>query len=263
MEREARIREVAAKTSKLSETEAYVTDLENERELREKFVSLLTHDLRTPLSAAKISAQLIQRQGEISEMSQALAARIVTNVARADQMITDLLDANRIRGGEKLPLHPEHVELNSLIKETLQELATIHGDRFVLKNDQVVNGYWDRKSLMRIVENLCNNAVKYGCPQSPITICLTSHDDFAIISVQNFGDLISSTDQKTLFRQFRRTQSAHGSRKKGWGIGLTLVRGVAEAHGGSVALASEKEAGTIFTVSLPLDSRPFLQKEVK
>src|SRR5437868_10671802 len=94
-ERELRDKEALENSAKLSRSEASVTDLEKERELRENFVSLLSHDLRTPLSAAKISAQLIQREADAPEATQSLAARIVSNLNRADQMISDLLDSNR------------------------------------------------------------------------------------------------------------------------------------------------------------------------
>ncbi|MGZ3747228.1 MAG: GAF domain-containing sensor histidine kinase [Pseudobdellovibrionaceae bacterium] len=264
-ERELKDEEALESSHKLSRSEASVTDLETERELRENFVSLLSHDLRTPLSAARISAQLIQREANITEPIRSLASRIVSNMNRVDQMISDLLDANRIRSGEKLPLNIEPFDLVALVRRTLEELSTIHGERFVLKVPEILDGYWDKSSIRRIIENLCNNAVKYGSPDAPIILSLSQTNDQmtdqVTIEVQNTGDLISPEDQKTLFQQFRRSQKAQGSGKKGWGIGLTLVRGVAEAHGGTVKVASDAQRGTVFTVTLPIDSRPFISKE--
>ena len=120
-----------------------ILDLETERALRESFVSLLTHDLRTPLSVAKISSQLIQRRSSDPDACQNLALKISHSIDRADEMIRNLLDANRIRSGEKLPLNIEHFELFSFIQETLLDLATVHGDRFVLKPSEKIDGYWD------------------------------------------------------------------------------------------------------------------------
>lgn len=259
--RELQERETKESSFKLSRTQAHVDDLEIEKQLRESFVSLLTHDLRTPLSAISMSAQLIQRQSDSSPSSVGLAARIVSSVNRADQMISDLLDANRIRSGEPLPLNFESFDLCTLAKETLDELATAHGDRFVLKSCEIVEGHWDRRYLRRILENLCNNAIKYGDPYAPISLSISKQSPDAIVQVHNVGEPISLSDQKSLFDQFRRTQGAKVSRKKGWGIGLTLVRGVAEAHGGNVKVESEKTTGTIFTLRIPIDSRPHLPKE--
>jgi signal transduction histidine kinase len=268
-ERELKAKEALESSHKLSRSEASVTDLETERELRENFVSLLSHDLRTPLSAAKISAQLIQREVGITETTRSLASRIVFNMNRVDQMISDLLDANRIRSGEKLPLNIEPFDLIALVGRTLEELTTIHGERFILKAPDILDGYWDQRSIRRIIENLCNNAIKYGSPDAPTILSLSQNTekitdqitDQVTIEVQNTGDLISPEDQKTLFQQFRRSKTAQDSGKKGWGIGLSLVRGVAEAHGGTVKVASDAERGTVFTVTLPIDSRTLISKE--
>jgi signal transduction histidine kinase len=236
-----------------------ILDLETERALRESFVSLLSHDLRTPLSVAKISAQLIQRRSSNPEACQNLALKISHSIDRADDMIRNLLDANRIRSGEKLPLNIEHFEMSSFIQETLLDLATVHGDRFVLKPSEKIEGFWDIQNVRRVIENLCNNAIKYGSI-SPVTLSLELSDKFVKICVHNQGSIISEEDQKSLFQQFRRSHEAEESGKKGWGIGLTLVQGVAEAHGGNVSVKSEAGTGTIFTVTLPIDARPFVHK---
>jgi len=259
-EGELRDKEALESSTKLSLSQTTVLNLEMERELRENFVSLLSHDLRTPLSAAKISAQLIQREPGVPADSQAFAARIVYNLSRADQMISDLLDANRIRSGEKLPLKIEFLNLTSLVKRTLEELATIHGDRFVFTAPDSVEGYWDQNFLRRTIENLSNNAIKYGSPDTPVNLTLKQDLDTVTIEVQNKGNLISPEDQKSLFQQFKRSQHAQRSGKKGWGIGLTLVRGVAEAHGGNITVSSDAARGTVFTLTLPMDPRAFLAK---
>lgn len=225
-----------------------ISRLEIERELREGFVSLLTHDLRTPLAAAKLSAQLINGNGE---NNQEFVKRIVRNVNRADEMISNLLDANRIRSGEKLPIHPEPMELNQLIHETLADLILVHGERFVYSSAGPVHGKWDPRGVRRIVDNLCNNAIKYGASETPVVINLEQNDQEVWISIQNQGELISLADQKSIFQQFRRTETAQTGKKRGWGIGLTLVKGVAEAHGGSVTVKSEVRSGTVFIVTLP------------
>lgn len=261
VERELNAHDSKESSDKLSHSEAHVTDLVTERELREVFVALLSHDLRTPLAASKMAAQLIQRQPEKLETVLSLAARIVSSVDRADQMIGDLLDANRIRSGEILPLQIESFDLNELVKETLDDLTTIHGDRFILKTNTKVIGNWDRKGLRRIIENLCNNAIKYGDFQTPVQLFIRLENNLVQLEVQNWGNVISIQDQKTLFTQFRRGENVSGS-IKGWGIGLTLVRGVAEAHGGSVQVQSNIQQGTTFTLKLPLDSSLFVSKKI-
>ena len=108
--------------------------LEKERELREQFVATLSHDLRSPLTAAKMSAQILTRLGNDNlEKITKLVIRVVENIDRADQMIEDLLDANRIRAGQSLPLHLDECDLFEIAQNEVEDFTTIYGQRFVLQ----------------------------------------------------------------------------------------------------------------------------------
>ncbi|WP_263436909.1 sensor histidine kinase [Stigmatella hybrida] len=233
------------------EAEAALAQLRVERALREQVVLALSHDLRTPLTAAKMSAQLIPRQPDLPDKIYSLAARVRHNIDRADQMITDLLDVNRIRAGQGLPIERAPVELRQVVAGALEELSTLHGERFLLRGEERVQGTWDARALRRAVENLCGNAIKYGDPAEQVTVSLKQEGGRVELAVHNWGMPISPEEQAHLFQSFHRTKSAEASGKKGWGIGLTLVRGVAEAHGGSVSVESTEEAGTTFRMRLP------------
>jgi PAS domain S-box-containing protein len=238
------------------EAETTLAQLRLERELREQFVSALSHDLRTPLTAAKMSAQLIPRQPHLPDKVYSLAARVRQNIDRADQMITDLLDANRIRAGQGLPIDVAPCELRQVVAAALEELSTVHGERFVLRGDERLEGHWDGRALRRLIENLCGNAIKYGDATRPVTVSLTREGGQTEIAVHNWGNPIPPEEQERLFHYFARAKSAQASGKKGWGIGLTLVKGVAEAHGGSVRVESTAEKGTTFRVRLPHPAQP-------
>ncbi|WNG35737.1 PAS domain S-box protein [Archangium violaceum] len=238
------------------EAEIALTQLRMERDLREQFVSALSHDLRTPLTAAKMSAQLIPRQANLPDKVYALAARVKLNIDRADQMITDLLDASRIRAGQGLPIVAAPCDLRQVVAGTLEDLATVHGERFSLRGEERLQGNWDADALRRLIENLCSNAIKYGDPTGRVTVTLREDGNQVELAVHNWGRTISPQEQEGLFQYFARTKSAEVSGKKGWGIGLTLVRGVAEAHGGSVHVESTQENGTTFWVRLPKDAKP-------
>jgi signal transduction histidine kinase len=226
-----------------------------ERDLRELFVSVLAHDLRQPLSAAKISAQALIRHPERLDQHLELAIRINTNIDRTDRMIRDLLDANQIRAGKQLPLRLDRCDLAVIAREVVAELASIHGEQFVLKAEEGVRGIWSADVLRRALWNLAANAIKYGAPDQPVTITVRGTDDGAQASVHNFGSVLSRQDQAYLFEPFARSLQAGGTR--GWGLGLTLVHGCAHAHGGTVKIESDAAAGTLFTLKLPLDARPF------
>lgn len=236
------------------ETEA-LRSLQTEREIRERFVATLTHDLRTPLTAAKMSAQIISRRLDDLPGIQKSAERIVQSVERTDQMIQDLLDVHRIKAGEKLSVSTEAYELREVAAAVLEDLASVHGDRFILRVADPIRGFGSRDGLRRILENLCNNGIKYGAPDLPVTVTLLRQEGTAVIEVHNQGEAISPEDLPTLFDAFHRTPSAQRSGKRGWGLGLSLVRGIAEAQGGSVFVDSAPERGTTFRVILPLEVR--------
>lgn len=226
--------------------------LREERELRERFVSTLAHDLRTPLTATRMSSQLLIRGADDPVRVQKLAGRISDNVDRADQMIRDLLDANRLEAGQKLPLQVERCCLNDVAMQTLEEMSSIHGDRFVLRASSTIEGVWSRSGIRRILENLCGNSVRYGSPHRPVTVSLKEEGGQVALQVHNEGTPIPATELPNLFEPFRRSSTARVSGERGWGLGLTLVKGIAEAHGGTVSVKSSEAEGTVFTVRLPL-----------
>jgi signal transduction histidine kinase len=112
------------------------------------------------------------------------------------------------------------------------------------------------------MENLISNAIKYGAADSPVTVTLQDLSDKVRISVHNFGNPLSDDERTRIFDQFKRSKAAEASGKKGWGIGLTIVRGLTEAHGGSITVESSQETGTTFAVTLPRDARAKSDAEI-
>lgn len=224
--------------------------------IREKFTTALTHDLRTPMTAAKASAELILRKAQLPEVAK-WAARIVDNLERADTMIRDLLDASRLRAGERLPMVLAECNLADIAFDAVAQLQTLYGDRFSFVPFERPRGWWSAEAMQRAIENIAGNAVKYGSPTDPITVSVREKDSRAIVSVHNHGSYIPTELREVLFQPFRRARGAADSGKRGWGIGLSLARGVVEAHGGSIHVDSLPERGTTFVLDLPLDARPF------
>lgn len=224
-------------------------------DLQEQFTAVLTHDLRNPLSAARSTAQMILRYPDRTDRHLQFAGRIVDNLDQMNRMIEDLLDASRLRGGEKLPLVLLELDLRPLLRRVLDDFEMSYGDRFRLKVDGTISGHWDEDLLRRAIANLVNNAVKYGDANGKVTVRARNQDGHAVIEVHNYGNPIPPDDLKSLFKTYKRTSGAQTGGKKGWGLGLSLVRGVAEVHGGTVAVTSTPEDGTTFMLDLLLDPR--------
>ena len=235
-----------------------IAALSAERELRERFVSILAHDLRGPLSTAKLAANLLMtRRHHVDEQGRRLAANIDRSLERTDRMVRDLLDANLIHAGEQLPLELAECDLALVVREVAAELATVHADRFVVDAGERVRGFWSADELRRAGWNLASNAAKYGAVGRPITIAVRRTADGVELSVHNEGEPIPVDEQPHLHRQFARARAAKAGHAKGWGLGLTLVHGCAAAHGGALKIRSDATEGTTFTLELPLDARPY------
>jgi signal transduction histidine kinase len=228
-----------------------------ERALRERFTNTLTHDLRTPIAAAKMSAQLLLKYIDQEESREKNIMRILRAIERADHMISDLLDANRIKAGERIPMKLDHCNLMTVIQQSVDEMSLAYGDRFQIQGDVECNGVWSCEGLRRVTDNLLGNAAKYGEPGTAITVTGLCLEGKARISVHNVGNELSPEEAASLFTMFRRTKRAASGSSQGWGIGLTLVKGIAEAHGGKAWVESAKGQGTTFFVELPFDSRAF------
>lgn len=245
------------------EAEDAIRNLQAERNLREQFVATLTHDLRGPLTAVRASAQLLVRHPEKVDSRERLYQRIITGTDRADEMIRDLLDVSRIQAGQGLPLKIEHCELQSVVSDVLEEQRLLHGDRFVVRGDSGLSGYWGCDELRRILDNLISNAVKYGAQDGTVTISFERENGSVAIRVHNetakTKEALTRAEIKSLFDPYHRAKGAEASGKKGWGLGLTLVKGFTESHGGTVEAESSKESGTTFTVKIPVDARDVLR----
>ncbi|MFL5813950.1 MAG: PAS domain-containing protein [Bdellovibrionia bacterium] len=228
--------------------------LQDERTVRERFVFALTHDLRQPLTAAKTSTQLALRSANDPDRVTLLCAKSVDFLNRTDRMIQDLLDVSRINAGQSLAIAPSECDISQIVRDVCEELTVTYGVTFRFEVPPKLIGYWSYAELRRAIENLGSNAAKYGDTTRPITIRLLRLDSQVMLQVHNFGNPISPEDQSHLFDSFLRSKTAKG-KSKGWGLGLNLVKGVAEAHHGLVRVESSTKEGTTFTVILPIDFR--------
>ncbi|MFZ6182470.1 ATP-binding protein [Nannocystis pusilla] len=230
-------------------------DVETERKLRERFTAVLAHDLRGPLSTAKMSTQLLKRLDDDAAQRPGLIDRIDRNLDVIDRMIRDLLDISRMRAGRRLPLRIDWCDLRTLAEEVVEDLRLVHDSRLEVEGAHDLRGMWSRDELKRALWNLAENGIKYGAPAKPITIRLTRRDDEAEVQVHNFGPAIPVANREHIFDPFAQGRAAPRVGES-WGLGLALVRACAEAHGGTVSVESDEIDGTTFTMVLPLDARP-------
>ena len=232
-----------------------VTALQEEQQQRSQWLLMVVHDLRAPLAVISGYAQLAEKQivGDASLEPRALQT-IKLNAARLGRMIADLLDASRIEISQ-LSLQRAPVDLVALVKRVVEDIGQTVADRSVqVTNLDLVNCpvVADPERIAQVLENLLQNAVKYGTPQTPILVNIQCDSRLARVSVCNEGEEIRPEEAQSLFQRFHRSQAARQKKEGGLGLGLYIARGIVEAHDGTIQL--ESSAGqTTFTFTLPLE----------
>lgn len=217
------------------------------RDFQDHLSHILAHDLRNPLTTVKASAQMLAKQlteqGHLEKVS-----RIIQGADRIDEMIQQLLDESRIKANEKLNVEFKEFDLDWLVRDIAYELNISSNGRFKVQSSGKCIGSWNVNYLRRLIENLASNAIKYGEEDSPITISVSQDENTAFIKLHNFGNPIPKEQQSTLFQKFKRLSSAE--RKIGWGIGLSVVKSMVEAHMGTIEVESQEGKGTTFIITL-------------
>lgn len=221
------------------------------REFQNFLSHTLAHDLRTPLTTVKATAQVLQKQ--LSEDGQqSKITRIIQSVNRIDDMIRQLLDEGRISAVKDQPMTFTEMDLDWLIRDIAYELNISNPDRFVIISGGECFGFWNQNCLRRLIENLASNAIKYGAENGLVTLTLSQDEKTVTLKVHNTGNPIPEEQHEKLFEKFSRLGSSN--KKIGWGIGLAVVRSMIEQHHGTISVRSSVAEGTTFNVTLPKDS---------
>jgi signal transduction histidine kinase len=222
----------------------------------EKVLALVSHDVRNPLCTSKMAAQLLLESPTNVDRRETVVM-ILRNLERADQLIQSLLDVSRIRTSGRILMNFQRCDLRAQIARLVEEQTLANGNRLIYVAGKTVWGEWGTDGIRRAVDNLIHNALKYGDTDFPVIVSLRHEGNKAILSVHNQGNEIAPADQARLFDFFQRGSTAHDDR--GWGIGLAVVKAVAEAHGGFVTVESGRGLGTKFIMTL--QSRSEVQQE--
>lgn len=221
---------------------------------REQFLAILGHDLRSPLSAISMGAQLLTRtESGLDDKELRVATRILNSSILMERMINDLLDLTRTRLGTGIPVVLTHMDLTPVCHQVISELEMTHPDhelRFRARGD--LHGEWDGDRLYQLLSNLVANALQYGGARGRVSIHAEGHAKEVLLRVHNEGEPIPANALKKIFEPMVRQPSHDGTTNAtGMGLGLYIVREIATAHGGSVDVTSTEQDGTAFTVKLP------------
>ncbi|MGE5048979.1 MAG: ATP-binding protein [Deltaproteobacteria bacterium] len=224
-------------------------------EVQKALLGIVSHDLRSPLSVIQTSVDLLDRLPPSSAQIGPVRERIRGATARIDRIISDLLDFTRVQRAGGIPVLHAAVDLDAVCRSVIAEIKSTMPDRaieFTSTGDGVVSGDPDR--IAQMMDNLIGNALKFSTPGTPVCVHRVTEGGRAVLRVANAAAPIPAEARAHLFDAFYRApQPQGGTRQRGSGLGLFIARAIAEAHGGTIALAhSDAERGTEFRVELPL-----------
>lgn len=220
------------------------------QEMREKLIGTLAHDIRNPISAAYFALDIIKPSDEIERIEN-LKKMGLRSLKKSLDLVEGLLDAISVKAGEGITLNFAEINIVEEISWVVKESSEIYANEIIFKsNKDKIEGIFDGTAIRRVVENLVTNAVKYGNRNSPVSIVLEDRDSEVLIQVHNVGEAITEVNQIDIFQFLNRGKEPQNSGLESWGMGLTLVKSVAKAHGGKVDLSSNNENGTTFSIYL-------------
>jgi PAS domain S-box-containing protein len=227
--------------------------------VREDFLSIASHELKTPLTALQLSVQRLLRgtgtDGSLGRSAASMLATVERSTRRLAQLVDDLLDISRIVS-QKTAFEREDVDLFTVVPKVVsdaQDMLSKAGCSVTVIGDGDASGYWNRDRLRLVMNNLLSNAAKYG-PGKPIELAVVPAKSSVQISVTDHGIGIAKEMQSRIFERFERAVSER--EYGGFGLGLWIVKQIVEGFGGMVDVASEPGQGSTFTVILPRNPLP-------
>ena len=242
----------------LKKLQATQNELEQAVRMRDDFMSIVAHEVRTPLNGLILETQLrkmhLARDNAAAftlDKMHAMVDRDERQIKSLIRLIEDMLDISRIRTG-KLSIRPSRFDLCQLVRGLLENFAPqvdAAESSVSLCAEDRVEGQWDEFRIEQVISNLLTNALRYGA-KSPIEVRVYRQGDEARVEVRDHGIGISEDNQKRIFQQFERVSGSPVA--AGLGLGLFISEQIVAAHGGSITVQSRIGEGALFRVSLPL-----------
>ncbi len=216
-----------------------------------RFLAGVAHDLRNPLGAIKLSAEILNMDEMPTSDRKRILSIISNQVSLLDRMVGDLLESSRVEAGH-LELKKSPYDVRDIVKEAVslhESSSKIHQISFVAEGPMTCD--CDPLRINQVMHNLMSNAIKYSPHGGTIKVAIRKEEGFARVTIQDQGIGIDAEDQHKIFEPFRRTKATKQT-IPGVGLGLSVAKKIVEAHGGKVELSSAPGKGSTFAIKLPL-----------
>ncbi len=235
--------------------ESAVTFADRSGETRDRFLAILGHDLRTPLSAISMAGLLLTRSPEDASRNVATGQRLSRSAATMTAMVNDLLEYSRTQLGGKMPIAPQSCDMGEIAQAAINDARLANPECvFELELGKELVGEFDAVRVQQVIMNLLANAAQYRQAHTAVHAALSGNHDSVCVSVCNEGTPILPESLKTIFSamvQLAVGEESAGRPSTSMGLGLFVAREIALAHGGSIDVTSTAQGGTVFSVKLP------------
>jgi signal transduction histidine kinase len=236
-----------------------IEDITDRREIerrKDDFLSIASHELKTPLTTVKGYVQMMNRfmPENSSDKFKSIVDKTSMYIDRLNNLITELLDVSRIQTGN-IELHKEPFDFDKMVYETVEGMQAAHKEHSIVVKGKATNRYvGDESHLIQVMNNLLSNAIKYSPNSREVLVYLSLVSNYLKVSVIDQGMGISIEDQKRIFERFYRVGDIQ-QHFPGMGIGLYICDQIIKNHDGTLWVESEKGRGSTFSFTLPLNER--------
>lgn len=234
-----------------------VTERRALEKLKQQFLSMVSHDLRTPVTATSNSIGLLIRgqRGKLSEGVLKILERTETSIVRLTELVNDLLELDKLEAG-KLVLNRAPIRASAVCVSAKEALEAMANSAYVKVVGPVEDAtmFGDELRLVQAVINLLSNAIKFSPKNGTVTLAIVRSANHVELRIVDEGPGIPQEDANLIFEKFRQSATAKQSSMKSTGLGLAIVKAIAEAHGGEVGVDSEVGKGSTFWIRIPTNS---------
>lgn len=232
-------------------------EIKQRAEFEQQLIGIVSHDLRNPLNAITLGAEMLLLRDELTGKNGEAVRRILANAQRAARMIRDLLDFTQARLGGGIPVERKPLDLHTHAGQVLGELQHLHSDRKLeLQREGDTRGEWDPDRIAQVIVNLVGNALKYSPSDTLVTVSVRGGAEQVCLEVHNYGEAIAPERLPHLFTPLSRGAGKVDMQTRSIGLGLFIVDSIVKGHGGRVTARSATGAGTTFSVELPRSGQP-------
>lgn len=232
-----------------------IEDITEKKEIdrrKDDFLSIASHELKTPLTTIKGFVQLLKRMApeEASDKFLTTLDKVSVNVERLNNLISELLDTSKIQSGN-IEIHNEPFKIDTLIRDTVENLSLATDYKINISSNTNATIFGDELQISQVINNLISNAIKYSPGSDKIDVYCNRVGHFVKVSVTDYGMGISSQDQSKIFERFFRARDIQ-KKFPGMGIGLYICHEIIAKHNGTLWVESEIGAGSTFNFTLPI-----------